>query len=82
MSDRAQMQRLIDEALRELDLDVRPAALFEALDQPGTWCIDFFDHAAPQFERTFQVSVEWPERSTHESVKADLKAKLASRAGN
>ena len=79
MSDRVQMQQLIDEALRELDLDYRPATLFEPRDQASMWCVDFFDHAAPQFERTYQMCVQWSKGSTFDTVKADLKAKLASR---
>jgi hypothetical protein len=79
MSDRTEMQKIVEEALRELDLDYRPATLFEPSDQPSTWCVDFFDYGAPQFERTFQVCVEWAEGSSSDSVKAELKAKLSSR---
>jgi hypothetical protein len=82
MSDRAQLERMIDEALRELGLDCRPFTLFAPQDQAHLWCVDFSDHAAPQFERTFQVCVEWMDESTYDSVKAELKSKLASRVSS
>jgi len=81
MFDRARMQQMIGDILRELDVDYRPASLFEPRDRRATWCVDFIDEAAPQFERTFQVCVEWGEGSTEESVRAELKAKLAARIG-
>ena len=81
MLDRGRMQQMISEILHELDVDYRPASLFEPRDQLSTWCVDFIDDAAPQFERTFQVCVEWREGSTEDSVRAELKAKLASRIG-
>ena len=80
MLDRVGMQQMINEALQELDLDYRPAALFEPRDQHSMWCVDLLDYAAPQFERTFQVCVEWTDASTYDSLKADLKAKLASKS--
>jgi hypothetical protein len=76
MSSRAEMEKMVSEALDELGFTFRVMSLWEVQNQPYMWCIDFI---APDDGKLFQIRVQWELGSTYESVKNALKAKLSDR---
>ena len=76
MSNKAEMMRLVNEALQELGLALRVFSIDAVQDKAHVWCINFFsDDGGPRFE----ITVAWV---TNESVKEDLKQKLRAKTGN
>ncbi len=81
MSDRAEMERLVNEALKELGLPQQVFSIEDVRDQAHVWCINFSDGSRLKGGQIFEITLAWDLDSTYESVKEDLKQKLRAETG-